>query len=119
MKIEHEKTWIWLRQRNHKRETESVLIVAQNNAIRVKYSKAKIHSSQRNSKCRLYGEREGTVNHIISECCKLAQKKKIRHDWMGKVTHGELCKILKFDHTDKWYMHKSEPVREHETHKIL
>ena len=30
----HYKTWTWLRKRNLKKETESVLIAAQNNAIR-------------------------------------------------------------------------------------
>ena len=32
--ISHEKTWTWVRKGNFKRETESLLIVAQNNAIR-------------------------------------------------------------------------------------
>ena len=38
------------------------------------------------SKFRLCGDRDETINHIISECSKLAQKKyKARHDWVGKV----------------------------------
>ena len=32
--ISHEKTWTWLRKGNLKRETESLLIAVQNNAIR-------------------------------------------------------------------------------------
>ena len=32
--ISHEKIWIWLRKGNLKRETESLLTAAQNNAIR-------------------------------------------------------------------------------------
>ena len=41
-----------------------------------------------NSKCRLCGDRDATINHIISECRKLAQKEyKTRHDWVGKVIH--------------------------------
>ena len=31
----------------------------------------------------------------------------------------ELWKKLKFDHTNKWYMHNPESVLEHETHKLL
>ena len=59
------------------------------------------------------------INHIISECCKLAQKEfKTRHDWVGKVIHWELCK-KKFDHTNKWYMHNPESVVENEAHKVL
>ena len=61
-----------------------------------------------------------TINHIINECSKLAQKEyKTIHDWVKKVIHWELCKKLKFDHTTKWYMHKPESIQKNETHKIL
>ena len=42
-----------------------------------------------------------------------------RHDWMGKVIHLQLCKRLRFDHTDRWYMHKPESVLENGTDEIL
>ena len=75
---------------------------------------------QQNSRYRLCGEREETINHIISECSKLAQKGyKTRHDRVGKVIHWKLCKKLKFDDTNKWYMHNPESIRENETHKLL
>ena len=62
--------------------------------------------SQQNSKCRLCGDRDETINHIISECSKLAQRGyKARHDSVGKVIQWEMCKKCKFDHTNKWYMH--------------
>ena len=38
---------------------------------------------------------------------------------MGKVINWELCKKLKFDHTNKWYIHNSESVPENETHKLF
>ena len=82
-----------------KRETESILRAAQNNAIQTNYIKAKIDKMQQNSKCRLYDVRDETINHI-SECSKLAQKEsKTRHDWVSKVIHWKLCKKSKFDHT--------------------
>ena len=31
----------------------------------------------------------------------------------------ELCKMLKFDHANEWYMYKPKPVQENETCKIL
>ena len=72
--------WTWLRKGKLKRETESLLIIAQNNAIRTNHIKARIDKTQQNSRCSLYGEREETINHI-SECSKLAQKEyKTRHD---------------------------------------
>ena len=81
-------TWTWCRKGNFKRETESLLIAAQNNAVRTNHIKARIDKTQQNSKCRLCGHREETIDHIISECSKLAQKEyKTRHDWAGKVIH--------------------------------
>ena len=62
-----------------------VLLAAQN---RTNHIKARIDKTQQNSKCRLCGERDETINHIISECSKLAQKEyKVRHDWVGTVIH--------------------------------
>ncbi len=65
-----------------------------------------------NSKCRLCGDRDEAINHIISECSKLAQEFKARHDWVGKVVHWEKCRKFQFDHTNKWYMHNPAPVLE-------
>ena len=88
----------------------------QNSAIRTYQIKARIDKTQLNSKCGLCGDRDETINHVISECSKLAQKEyKTRHDWLGKVTH----KKFKFDHTNKWYMHNPEAVLENDTHKLL
>ena len=106
--ITHEKTWTWIKKGNFKRETESLLIAAQKNAMRSNQIKARIDKTQQNSKCRLNSDRDETMNHIISECSKLAQKEyKTRHDWVGKVIHWEMCKKLKLDFTNKWYMHNT------------
>ena len=117
--ISHDKTCTWLRKGNFKRETESLLMVAQNSAIRTNHIKARIDKTQKNSKYRLCGNRDETINHI-SECRKLAQKEyNARHDWVGKVIHLEMCKKFKFDHANKWYMRNPEPVLENDTHKLL
>ena len=44
--ISNDKTWTWLRKGNFKRETESLLIAAQDNAIRTNHIKAKIDKTQ-------------------------------------------------------------------------
>ena len=68
----------------------------------------------------LCDDRDETINHIISDCSKLAQKVyKARHDWVGKVIHWEMCKKFKFDHTNKWYIHNPASVLENDTHKLL
>ena len=53
---------------------------------------------QQHSRCRLCGDRD---------------------DWVGKVIYWELCKMFKFDHTNKWYLHNPMSVLENETHKLL
>ena len=58
--ISPEKTWMWLRKGNFKRETESPLIAAENNAIRTNQIKASIDKMQQNIKCWLCGE---TINY--------------------------------------------------------
>ena len=80
---------------------------------------SKIDKMQQNSKCSLCSERDETINHIISECSKLAQKEnKTWHDCVGKVIHWKLCKKLKFDHTNDWYMHNSTSLLENDTYKL-
>ena len=104
---------------NFKRETESLLIAAQNNAIRTYHIKARIEKTQQNCKCRLSGDRDETINPIIKKCSKLAQKEsKTRHDWVGKVIHWDMSKKFEFDHTNKWYMHNPAAVLENDTHKL-
>ena len=107
----------WPRKGNPEKETEYLRIAAQNNAIRTNHTKARIEKTQQNSKCRLCSDRDETINHIISECSKLAQKEyKSRHDLVGKVIHWELCKNLKFDHTNNWYIYNQTSALKNDTH---
>ena len=80
------------------------------------YTNAKTDNTQQNSKCRLHEDRDEMVNHMISGYSKLAQKGCMtRYDWVGKVVHWELCKRLKFDRTNKWFIQNVESVQENET----
>ena len=61
-----------------------------------------------------------TVNHIVCECSKLAQKEyKRRRDWVGKKIHWDLWKKFEIDVAPKWYQHEPEAVKENEKCKIL
>ena len=65
---------------------------------------------QQKSKFRFYGKRDETINHIMNECSKLAEKEhESRHDWVRKVIFLELCKKLKLDDTTKSYMRNQNP----------
>ena len=60
------------------------------------------------------------MDHIVSGCSKLAQKKyKRRHDNLGKIVHWKLARKCNFEAGDKWYEHEPESVLENEDYKIL
>ena len=58
-----------------KRETESLIPAAQEQAIRNNVIKAKIDNKQKESKFRMCGNEDETLNHIVTKCSMLAQKK--------------------------------------------
>ena len=70
--------------------------------------------------CRLCGKRGESVQHLVSGCEKLAQKKyKRRHDNVAKKVHWDLCKKKKLDCKEKRYEHVLEGVVENEEVKLL
>ena len=115
-----EKRWIWLKDGSIKRETETLILAAQEQSLRTNAIKAKIDRSQEDSKCRMCKKSEETVAHIVSGCSKLAQHDyKRRHDWVGKRIHWEVCKRYGIKVTAKWYEHKPEAVVENDQCKVL
>ena len=56
---------------NLKRETETLVIATQNNATGTNNIKTRTHKTQKNSICRLCGDRHEMIKHIIRECSKL------------------------------------------------
>ena len=118
--IAGEDRWLWLKQGNLKRETESLILAAQEQAVRTNVIKAKIDNTQEQSKCRMCGEKDETVNHLISECSKMAQREyKRRHDWVGRRVHWDVCKKYGIEVNDKWYQHEPVSVIENDKCKIL
>ena len=106
----HERIWKWLEKGNLKRETEYLLITTHNNTLKTNYVKVKIYNLQYNNrKCWLCGEKDETINHMISEC---NIQYKSTYGWEGELIPWGLCRRLKFDHSTKWYMHKLESVSE-------
>ena len=63
--ISSKETWTWLQKGFLKKETEGLILAAQDQALRTNAIKAKIDKSQTESKCRMCGNREETVSHHI------------------------------------------------------
>ena len=66
------------------------------------------------------GKRGESVQHIISECEKLAQKEyKRRHDNVAKRLHWELCKKHALECKERWYDHNPDGTVENNDVKLL
>ena len=77
--------WLWLIDGSLKRETETLIMAAQEQAFRTNLVKAKIDKSQEDSKCRMCGKADESINHRFSECSECFK-------WMGKKIHWEVCR---------------------------
>ena len=70
--------------------------------------------------CRLCGEKGESVNHIVCECKKLAQREyKQRHANVAKVVHRKLSEKYHLEKKDKWYEHAPDSVSENDEVKLL
>ena len=86
--IDKDLSWKWLVQSDLKVQTEATICAAQEQALRRNYTKNKIDKSSENPLCRMCGEMGETVQHIMCERKKLAQREyKRRHDTVAKLVH--------------------------------
>lgn len=121
-KVEDMKTcsWKWLKSGWLKKETEGLLLAAQDQALPTRNYKVAIMKEQGSKKCRMCNARDETVMHILSECEKLAQGEyKKRHDHVASIIHWELCELHGFQRSKNWYDHRAESVLENDNVKIL
>ena len=56
------------------KEKLKLVFVAQNNAKITNYMKVKIDNAQQNWNCRLCGDKNKTIHHVVSECSTLVKK---------------------------------------------
>ena len=82
--------WQWLQRWELKKETEGMIMAAQDQTLRTTYIQRAINRSNNCPKCKKCYQKDKTINHITSECPALAQKK--RHDTVARALHWNLCK---------------------------
>ena len=114
-----EESWRWLRNGFLKKETEGLILAAQDQALRTNAIKCNIDKTSETPLCRLCGESAETVRHIVSGCKKLAQREyRKRHDKVALRVHWEICRKYGIECTDKWYDHQALPVAENREVRI-
>ena len=85
--------WRWLRTGYIKKETESLLTVAQDQKLVTKAYKVTILRQQGSKKCKIWKKRDWADN--FSECSKLAQTE-YKKDNVATMAHWELCSKCDF-----------------------
>ena len=112
--------WYWLRNADLKVETEAMLCVVQEQAIRTIYVKHEIDKTTESPLYRMCDKKKETISHIVSECETLAQKEYTRrHNNVARTLHWKLCGKYNLKKSEKWYEHVPEGVVENEEVKIL
>ena len=101
--IDKDLSWKWLVQSDLKVQTEATICAAQEQALRTNYTENKIDTTLENQLRRMCGERGETVQHIICECKKLAQREYKRTIALKErrsvttITQKELWKMMMFN----------------------
>ena len=105
--------WRWLRNGFLKKESEGLILAAQEQALRTNLIKYRIDKSSETPLCRLCGDATETVRHIVSGCKKLAQREyRKRHDKVALRVQWEMCRKYGMECNDKWYDHQPLPTTE-------
>ena len=118
--IRSEESWMWLQRGTLKRETESLITAAQEQALWTNYRKAKIEKDGTSPLCRMCKQADETVSHIVSECSKMTQSEyRGRHDKVVTAVHWGLAKKHGLEHSEQWYQQKAEKVSENDKVKLF
>jgi len=93
--ISEEDTCLWHSRGDLKRETESEITAAQDQALQTKYHATKVLQTERVSKCRRCKQFDETVEHIIT-CPVLANEQYVkRHDRVYAQLHFNKCREIR------------------------
>ena len=97
-----------------------MIFPAQEQAIGTNVIKEKIDKSQEQTICRMYSRANDTLNQIVSECSRLAQREcKRRNDRIRRRIHLKICRASVILFKSKLYEHQIKAVIENDCCKIL
>ena len=118
--VDWDKTWGWLSKCDLKCTTEALICSAQEQSLRTNYLKYHIEKSVESPLCRMCHEKGDSVNHIVSECSKLAQREyKRRHDNVGRYVHWAMSEKANIERANEWYNQQPSSFAENEEYMLL
>lgn len=119
--IDTGKSQAWLRSGNLFPETEGFVAAIQDQVMATRvYRKMILKQLVADIKCRLCGQKEETLDHLLSGCSAMAPKQYLdRHNRVAKIVHIELRKrYQQFNETTPYYEYEPPPVCEDEKVRI-
>ena len=70
-------------------------------------------------KCWFFGKFEGTINHLVSGCLKIAPNECLHgHDRVGQYIHWKICQHYNGTNAKNWYENKPQKIAEAKIEKI-
>ena len=89
----------WLSSSSLKGEAEGFIFAAQDQSISMRIYQTRILKNGADPNCRLWTEKEGTVDHIISACHTIGNTEYLqRHDRVARFIHWTLRKNFNLPH---------------------
>ena len=102
--------WQWSRSRYVKKNTEAIIIAAQDEALRTNWIKANIDGVDCSPLCRVCHSVDESAMYIAAGCEQLAKRRyMIRHNLIATCVHWELCRKYEIKVTRNWYEHVPLP----------
>ena len=96
-----------------------MIFAAQEQALRTNWIRKNIDGQEVSEKCRMCGERDESITHLIAECKNLARKDYKQIHNIARIVHLELCQKFGLVGEARWYNHKPASVAENSRVKIL
>ena len=111
--VDQKMTNQWLKLAGPKSETEGFIIAAQDQAIKTNYYRDKILKDGADPVCRICGQFQETIDHIVAGCPELAETEYLqRHNKAATYLHWNICKEFNINTKSKWYEHEPQTVSE-------
>ena len=84
------------------------------------YYRSNIRNDGTDPMCRICGQFQETIDHIVAGCPELAKTEYLhRHDKAASYLHWNICKELNINVEEKWYEHEPQTVTEKDNITIL
>ena len=96
-----------------------MIFAAQEQVLKTNWIRKNIDGQEVSEKCRMCGERDESITHLIAECKNLAQKDYKQIHNIARIVHLELCQKFGLVGKVKWFNHKPAIVVENDRVKIF